>query len=110
MTRVSAAFSPDDHDVSMECTDLVSRLLAKRPQDRLGAGSGSPGTPEEVTGIQQVQSHAWFSALDWGALERLEAKPEFKPSEKAADCFPTQQLQVRATPLHRVVIDEQASC
>ena len=48
--------------------------------------------------------------LDWGALERLEAKPEFKPSEKAADCFPTQQLQVRATPLPRVVIDEQASC
>ena len=39
--------------------------------------------------------------MDWGALERLEAKPEFKPSEKAADCFPTQQLQVRATPLHR---------
>ena len=79
MTRVSAAFSPDDHDVSMECTDLVSRLLAKRPQDRLGAGSGSPGTPEEVTGIQQVQSHAWFSALDWGALERKEVAPPYVP-------------------------------
>ena len=79
MTRVPAAFSPDDHDVSMECTDLVSRLLAKRPQDRLGAGSGSPGTPEEVTGIQQVQSHAWFSALDWGALERKEVAPPYVP-------------------------------
>ena len=63
----------------MECTDLVSRLLAKRPQDRLGAGSGSPGTPEEVTGIQQVQSHAWFSGLDWGALERKEVAPPFCP-------------------------------
>jgi len=63
----------------MECTDLVSRLLAKRPQDRLGAGSGSPGTPEEVTGIQQVQSHAWFSGLDWGALERKEVAPPYVP-------------------------------
>ena len=65
----------------MECTDLVSRLLAKRPQDRLGAGSGSPGTPEEVTGIQQVQSHAWFSALDWGALERKEVAERVSDSE-----------------------------
>ena len=46
--------------------------------------------------------------LDWGALERLEAKPEFKPSSKAADCFPTQQLQARAPPLRRAVVAEQA--
>lgn len=65
---------PADHTVSDEAVSIIEGLLERRPQDRLGAGTGS------VTGLQQVQGHAWFRQMDWEALLRKEITPPYVPT------------------------------
>lgn len=65
---------PDDHTASPEAESILTQLLAKRPQDRLGAGTTS------ITGVQQVKGHAWFRHMDWEAMLRKEIAPPYIPT------------------------------
>jgi hypothetical protein len=42
----------------LECTDLINKLLARRPESRLGIN----GTPE-------IKSHVWFKDINWNELK-----------------------------------------
>lgn len=55
---------------SAEAKDCVTRLLIKKPADRLGGGE---------TGGQEVLAHPFFGSLDLTKLEAKELKPPFVP-------------------------------
>ena len=53
--------------MTANCKDLLSKLLKKDPQNRLGF----------VNGISDIKSHPWFSEIDWDKLKlRQGPKPE----------------------------------
>ena len=56
--------------ISPLCKDLLTKLFNKDPTKRLG---GSARDADEI------MEHAWFSKLDWKALEAKTLKPIFKP-------------------------------
>ena len=59
-TSLSLSRAPqENHSVSSAALSIMSGLLSKRPQDRLGSGEGS------VSGVAQVKSHPWFATIDW---------------------------------------------
>ncbi|KAG0178983.1 hypothetical protein DFQ28_007485 [Apophysomyces sp. BC1034] len=66
--------------VSQECLDLIS----KSPLQRLGCG------PD---GFEQFKEHPWFRGMDWGALERKEATPPFKPSSQESNFDAVHELE-----------------
>lgn len=43
--------------LSPEAKDLISKLLTKRPEERLGYGSA-----------EEIKNHPWFAPIDWTAL------------------------------------------
>lgn len=47
--------TPENYD--LECTDLINKLLSRRPESRLGLN----GTPE-------IKSHVWFKDFNWRDL------------------------------------------
>jgi serine/threonine protein kinase len=47
--------TPESYD--LECTDLINKLLSRRPESRLGQN----GTPE-------LKSHVWFKDFNWREL------------------------------------------
>jgi serine/threonine protein kinase len=57
--------------VSQPAKNLVSALLAKKPEDRLGA-----------QGADAVTSHPFFKAIQWDKLLQKEVDPPFKPIQK----------------------------
>jgi hypothetical protein len=52
---------------SPRARDLCSRLLAKDPATRLGAGGGT-----------DIMSHPWFEDLDWDRLAQVPTTVLFK--------------------------------
>jgi serine/threonine protein kinase len=48
--------------------DLLSRLLHRRPEERLGSRS-----------IEDIKNHPFFNGLDWARLEKKKVTPPFKP-------------------------------
>jgi serine/threonine protein kinase len=55
--------------VSAPARDLILGLLRKEPCERLGRAGG-----------REVMQHAWFSDVDWLALEHKQVRPSFVPS------------------------------
>ena len=55
---------------SQAAASLISRLLIRDPALRLGAGLGD---------AEEIKAHPFFEGLDWGALERKEIPPPWKP-------------------------------
>ncbi|GAQ78450.1 serine/threonine protein kinase [Klebsormidium nitens] len=60
---------PIPSNLSPDLTDLITRLLEKDPDRRIGAERG----------LQEIRDHSWFHGFDWGALERRELTPPFVP-------------------------------
>ena len=56
--------------LSLQCRDLVRKLLNKDPSKRLGSGDGD---------IQDIKKHPFFSDLDWDKLYKKELRPPFLP-------------------------------
>lgn len=56
--------SPPPSQVSAECQDLITKLLIKDPEARLGS----------VHGADDIKAHPWFADVNW-ALVRNEAPP-----------------------------------
>ena len=59
---------PDDF--SPDAKDLISKLLDKNPQTRLGSSE---------QGIEEIKKHKFFSSLDWNKVLQKEYTPEWKP-------------------------------
>lgn len=54
--------------VSRQAAMLISSLLNRSPNERLGANGGN-----------EVRAHVFFSSIDWDALYRREVQPPFLP-------------------------------
>lgn len=56
---------------SKDAISLLTGLLQKRPEHRLGCGP---------RGIEEIKEHAFFKSIDWGLLEAGYIDPPFVPS------------------------------
>lgn len=54
--------------ISPEAKDIISRLLCKQPENRLGS-----------KGVHELKQHAFFHTINWDLLLRKEVEPPFKP-------------------------------
>ena len=67
---------PDgDDELSADAVDLISKLLAIEPTDRLGA-----------KGADEVKAHPWFAGVDWANL-RNTTSPFVPKLGKSEDTF-----------------------
>ncbi|KAL8716339.1 MAG: hypothetical protein Q9220_000244 [cf. Caloplaca sp. 1 TL-2023] len=57
--------------MSIDAKDLLTRMLRKKPKERLGAR-----LPKD---LQVIKSHRLFRRIDWGKLEKRQLEPPFKP-------------------------------
>lgn len=55
--------------ISSEAKDLLSKLLHRRPEERLGSN-----------GITEIQNHPFFASLDWEAVYQKRVTPPFLPA------------------------------
>ena len=55
---------------SVEAKSLLTGLLSKDPQKRIGSGEGD---------ASEIKSHPWFSGIEWQKLESKELYPPYKP-------------------------------
>jgi len=69
--------SADEH-CSPEGQEFLRGLIERNPKQRLGCRSRSRG-------MEEIQNHPWFAAVDWDALENKEAQPQFVPDMKKAN-------------------------
>ncbi|KAL8769993.1 MAG: hypothetical protein Q9209_004240 [Squamulea sp. 1 TL-2023] len=57
--------------MSGDAKDLLTRLLRKKPKDRLGVRM-----PKD---LQLIKGHRFFRKIDWNKLEKRQLEPPFKP-------------------------------
>jgi hypothetical protein len=56
---------------SKDAISLLTGLLHKRPENRLGCGE---------KGIEEIKDHPFFESIDWGLLEAGYLDPPFVPN------------------------------
>jgi len=83
--------------VSRPAASLIQGLLNRNPIDRLGARGGA-----------EVQSHAFFSSVDWEALLRRDITPPFNPC-RGGDIMSTNNFEREFTNMPLLSVDESAS-
>ncbi|XP_063682036.1 calcium-dependent protein kinase C-like isoform X2 [Bolinopsis microptera] len=59
--------------LSKDASLIIQGFLTRNPETRLGCGP---------SGESDIRNHPFFRPIDWGALERREVKPPFKPRIK----------------------------
>ena len=57
--------------MSVDAKDLLTRLLRKKPKERLGARM-----PKD---LQIIKAHRFFRKIDWKKLQKRQVEPPFKP-------------------------------
>mmetsp|Transcript_33933 Transcript_33933/g.33457 ORF Transcript_33933/g.33457 Transcript_33933/m.33457 type:complete len:98 (+) Transcript_33933:238-531(+) len=62
--------------LSDEAKDLLSKLLTKDPDKRLGSG---------VNDAQDVKSHPWFANISWDDIYNKGQKPPYTPQLDSED-------------------------
>lgn len=62
---------PEKHKINMseDVKDLITKLLSKDPQERLGT----------VGGVDEIKQHQWFADIDFDALLKRELDAPYKP-------------------------------
>lgn len=66
---------PDNElQLSENTKKLLTRLLQRRVEDRLGSGP---------TGAQEIKSHPFFADLDWAKVLKKKYLPEFVPPNRS---------------------------
>ena len=60
-------------DVDKDARNLLSGLLNRDPEKRLGNG-----------GAQEIKNHPFFASIDWKKLNAKKIQPPFKPSVDSA--------------------------
>eukprot|EP01015_Nassula_variabilis_P024869 TRINITY_DN4793_c0_g1_i3.p1 TRINITY_DN4793_c0_g1~~TRINITY_DN4793_c0_g1_i3.p1 ORF type:complete len:312 (+),score=64.85 TRINITY_DN4793_c0_g1_i3:9-944(+) len=63
-------------NISEKVKDLMTKLLEKNPQFRLGS----------VQDAKEIKVHPWFKDIDWVKLENKEIVPAFKPVIQSEFC------------------------
>ncbi|OJJ46213.1 hypothetical protein ASPZODRAFT_67051 [Penicilliopsis zonata CBS 506.65] len=71
--RINWPDDPEDY-ASAEAIDLINKLMAIDPQERIGANVGE----KFPNGGAEIRNHAWFSDINWDTL--LEDKAQFVPN------------------------------
>lgn len=56
--------------ITRDTREILSRLLVKNPDRRLGAGSAD---------AEEIMEHPYFATIDWYELEKKRITPPFKP-------------------------------
>ena len=57
---------------SKDAQSLLTGLLQKKPEHRLGCGP---------RGVEEIKEHAFFESIDWGRLEAGYVDPPFVPNK-----------------------------
>jgi serine/threonine protein kinase len=65
---------PGPEIVPAAAKDLLTQLLDRRPERRLGAG-----------GASEIKAHAFFHSIDWRKLLQRKYEPSFKPNVVSND-------------------------
>ena len=60
----------EDCDVSEEAKDLINKLTAINPRERLGANSEE----KYASGGEEIRKHPWFDSINWDTLLKDEAQ------------------------------------
>ncbi|QDZ17804.1 protein kinase [Chloropicon primus] len=55
---------------SASAKDLLSKLLERNPEKRLGSGEGD---------VEEIKAHPFFESIDWDKLYKREVETPFKP-------------------------------
>ncbi|KAG5636758.1 hypothetical protein H0H81_006948 [Sphagnurus paluster] len=65
--------------------DASSRFIERDPEKRLGCRPNGQG-------LQDIQSHPWFTSIEWDNLKSKECQPPFVPDMKTANFDVTHEL------------------
>lgn len=79
--------------MSGDAKDLLTRLLRKKPKERLGARM-----PKD---LQLIKGHRFFRKIDWKRLEKRQVEPPFKPiitDPELAENFSTEFTDLAVSP------------
>lgn len=60
----------ENRDFTPQCVQLISKLLAKDPERRLGRG---------CSGFKDLKKHKFFRKIDWKAMKRGETDAPYEP-------------------------------
>ncbi|KAI4208320.1 MAG: hypothetical protein LQ348_000244 [Seirophora lacunosa] len=80
--------------MSADAKDLLTRLLRKRPKERLGARM-----PKD---LQLIKGHRFFRKIDWKKLEKRQVEPPFKPvitDPELAENFSSEFTELAVSPV-----------
>ena len=59
---------------SKEAVDILTKLFIKDPEKRLGSGPN---------GLKEIESHPFFSSINWESILEKKIKPPFTPKLKS---------------------------
>lgn len=74
---------PFGTDFSKEAVSLLTGLLQKRPDQRLGCGP---------RGFDEIKEHPFFETIDWGLLEAGYVDPPFVPSMESINAASAKEI------------------
>ena len=80
--------------LSIDAKDLLTRLLRKKPSERLGASM-----PKDLSIIKR---HRFFRKIDWAKLERRQLEPPIQPvitNPEMAENFSTEFTDLAVSPI-----------
>jgi len=63
---------------SAQAQDLISKLLRKDPENRIGVGKRD---------AEDIKNHAWFNGLDWEQLSEKKIEPPYLPSKEEIEAY-----------------------
>jgi serine/threonine protein kinase len=73
--------------LSKTCKDLLTKLLDKDPEKRLGYS----------TGIEEIKNHAWCKNCDWNKYNKKKIKPPLMPRLRTSN-FPKEFTNLPVSP------------
>lgn len=80
--------------MSADAKDLLTRLLRKKPKERLGARM-----PKD---LQLIMGHRFFRKIEWNKLEKRQLEPPFKPiitNPELAENFSSDFTELAVSPV-----------
>lgn len=80
--------------MSADAKDLLTRLLRKKPKERLGARM-----PKD---LQLIKGHRFFRKIEWNKLEQRQLEPPFKPiitNPELAENFSSEFTELAVSPV-----------
>ena len=70
-----------------DAVDLITKLLAREPEHRLGYQKGA----------EEIMNHDFFVSIDWNALYKKEVTPPFRPTTKNRNDLSNSDSEITST-------------